>query len=438
MMRKYLWGVVGFIWIWISLGTWAKYPSIKAEGAILIESKTNTILYEKNAHQRLYPASTTKILTALLIEQSLDEKQVITKSQDSVNTVPRDSSHIGLQVGESYTVQEGLYGLMVGSDNFIAHDLAKAAKGSIEAFANWMNEEAKACGALNTHFTNPHGYHDSNHYTTAYDLGKIAQKAFANEKVVKLAGTSDYTFHVKNNNRTLEIYNKNKILREGTPYYNKNVVAAKTGYHSDAKQALVAKAVYGEMELIAVVMKTDSPDQYQDMNKLFKYGAENFKVRGTKGSYQLTNRTASPWAQDMVSMGMERNWMVDKGQNYQQPIAVSELIYMLNAALNPTNRMTLSQVATLTGQTDLKEGNQLKRVQAAALVRGMCEQEGWLQPIQIINPYIPDIERVSAYEKSNIEFMVKRQLLGNKDVDFRPYEYLTWQEAIVMTSRVLK
>ena len=146
----------------------ASKPTLEAKGAILMEAKTGAILYEKNAYSKFYPASITKLLTALIIEEQLPSNQVITKSQNSVDTVPKDSSEIGLKVGDSYNKANGLYGLLLGSDNFIAHDLALANSGSISKFAELMNARATSLGAKNTHFTNPHGYHDLNHYTTPY------------------------------------------------------------------------------------------------------------------------------------------------------------------------------------------------------------------------------------------------------------------------------
>ena len=437
MRKKVLLPIVGCIWLCINICLFASTPYIEAEGAILIEGKTNTVLYQKNAYTKFYPASITKVLTALLVEESMDKEKVITKSEESVRVVPADSSSIGIRVGDRYTVKEGLYGLMAGSDNFIAYDLAKASKGSIQAFAKWMNEEAKACGATNTNFTNPHGYHDPNHYTTPYDMAQIARKAFNNSEVVKITGVSQYTFRTQGTTGSLEIYNKNRLIKKGTPYYNPNVVAAKTGYHDDAKQTLVAKAVYGDMELIAVVMKTDSPKQYVDINKLFQYGKENFDVEKRDGSFKLTNLSASSWARDLMNMAIERNWVVEKGQNYQNPISVSEFIYMLNSSLEPKDKVSLDEVKDILGKSGLEKGYTLTRLETSKIIQELFRKEGWTKPIQTINPYIPDIQHMTVEDRETIVFMVRRQILGNKDVPFRPSEKLSWQEAVAMVVRII-
>lgn len=419
----------------INISLFANTPHIEAEGAILIEGKTNTVLYQKNAYTKFYPASITKVLTALLVEESLDKEKIITKSEESVRVVPSDSSSIGLGIGEKYTVKEGLYGLMAGSDNFIAYDLAKASKGSIQAFANWMNEEAKACGAINTHFTNPHGYHDPNHYTTPYDMAQIARMAFNNTEVLKAAKVSQYTFHKQGTKGSLEIYNKNRLIKKGTPYYNPNVVAAKTGYHNDAKQTLVAKAVYGDMELIAVVMKTDSPKQYIDINRLFQYGKENFNVEKKDGSFKLTNLSASSWAKELIDMGIKEKWIVEKGQNYQNAIPIADFIYMLNSAL--ATNISLDEVKGILGKQKLEKGSTFTRLEVSKVVQELSRKKGWTKPIQTINPYIPDIQHMTIEDRETITFMVRRQILGNKEVPFRPSEKLTWQEAVAMIVRMI-
>lgn len=265
----------------------AKAPEITAEGAILIEPKTNTILYTKNANQKLYPASMTKIMTALIIAEEMPCQSIITKSQDSITYVPSDSSSIGLQVGDSYTMLNGLHGLLLGSDNYIAHDLALAHSGSIAKFAQEMNTRAKSYGALHTHFTNPHGYHDPEHYTTPYDMAQIARVAFSNPLVLKIAGKVSAPFGCHNTHTILPLTNTSRLLKDETPYYNPHVVACKTGFHDDAQQTLVAKAVYDDLELIAVVMKTSTPNQYVDINRLFEYGAKNFSIQKSAHTYEL-------------------------------------------------------------------------------------------------------------------------------------------------------
>lgn len=308
--------------------TYVEAPQITAEGAILIEPKTNTVLYEKNAHQSFYPASITKILTALIVAEELEDGTIITKSQECINEVPWDSSEIGLNVGDSYTKEEGLYGLLLGSDNFIAYDLACATAGDIPSFASKMNQKARSLGAYESQFVNPHGYHDPAHYTTPYDMAQIARGAFLDATVGKVAGTLKHQFTIHNTGVNFTIINSSRLLKSETPYYNPNVVACKTGFHDDAGQTLVAKAVYDHIELIAVVMKDSTPIQYEDINKLFEYGKENFSLREVDGGYILDNKTISMEKEEAITYFSKRGW-INKGLDFKRNITGETLTKLL-------------------------------------------------------------------------------------------------------------
>ena len=438
MYKKYIWVIICYLSICISVFASNSLPEMKAEGAILIEPKTNTILFEKNAHKKLYPASTTKILTAMIVLEELGKDKVITKSQDSVNRVPSDSSHIGLAVGDKFTVKDALYGLLGGSDNFIAHDLAIASKGSIEKFASRMNEKAKAYGAFNTRFTNPHGYHDVNHYTTPYDLAQIARRTFAVPEINAISITQKHTFNVINKGKII-VNNKNRLLNNQTPYYNPHITATKTGFHDDAQQTLVAKAVYGDMELIAVVMKVKSPYQYEDINKLFNYGQGNFKVIENKnGTYQLINETASDWAKDYVSSAIKNKWIMEQGIHYGEGITTEGLVYMLNVALGKEDRLTVGEIGNILKTSNIQEDSKLTRLQTSMLLNALAEKWQLHLEIKEASPYIPDIGHLSQIEQEAIKFSVRRGLLGTKDVVFEPNRVLSWQEAICMVTRMLQ
>lgn len=437
MYKKYIGVVICYLFICSSVFAKVQVPEIKAEGAILIEPKTNTILFEKNAHKKLYPTSTTKILTAMIVVEELGKNKIITKSQDSVNHVPSDSSHIGLAVGDKFTVKDALYGLLVGSDNFIAHDLALASKGSVKKFAERMNEKAKAYGALNTHFTNPHGYHDPNHYTTPYDLAQIARRTFLVPEITDISGTKKYTFNVINKGKII-VPNRNRLLDSQTAYYNPYVVGAKTGFHDDAQQTLVAKSVYGNMELIVVVMKAKSPDQYEDINKLFGYGQAHFKLidNGDK-TYQLVNETASDWAKDYISSAIKNKWIIEQGVNYGEGITVEGLAYMLNIALEKEERLTAGEIGRILNDSSIQGDSKITRVQVAMLLKDLVEKWKFHLEIKEINPYIPDIGNLNQEQEEAIKFMVRRGLLGAKDTIFKPSSPLSWQEAVCMVTRML-
>lgn len=224
-------------------------PEVSAEGAVLLETRTNTILYEKNGRMRLYPASITKILTGQIILDMLELSDTLIKSTEANLAVPLDSSHIGLLPGDKYTVEDGMNGLMIGSDNYIAYDMAIKASGSIDAFAKRMNEVAKESGAIDSNFTNPHGYHDPNHYTTPYDMSQIARSAFLNEELCKITIQPRSKVTMLNKNKDIIILNSNRLVKESTDYYNPNVVATKTGFHDDAKQTVASMGLPFEIQV---------------------------------------------------------------------------------------------------------------------------------------------------------------------------------------------
>ena len=349
----------------LSLPTLAATPETSAKGVILIEAKTGAILYEKNAYMKLYPASITKLLTALLVEEKLPEGTLISKSQNSIDVVPGDSSNIGLELGDTYNKSTALYGLMLGSDNYIAHDLAIATSGTIKSFAEEMNARAQAIGCKNTHFTNPHGYHDPNHYTTPYDMALIAKAAFSNKTVQKIAGTVAYNFYITNKNKTLSITNTSRLLKSQTNYYNEHVVATKTGFHNDAGQTIVAKGVYGDMELIAVVMNTKTPQQYEDVNRLFEYASTNFSVEKKDNYYGLNNLTIPKWVKKSAAQAVKAGWM-SPGQDYTDTLYVDDVVVMLKKAGAAYGGVTLNEVEKLTSK---KVGETLTRSELTQIIR---------------------------------------------------------------------
>nr|WP_307992882.1 hypothetical protein [uncultured Niameybacter sp.] len=309
-------------------------PSVKAEGAILIEPHTQTILYSKNSSSKFYPASTTKVLTSLLLVENMDEQAVITKSPESVANVPSDSSHIGLQVGDKYLYPDGIRGIMMGSDNFISYDMAIYNAGSIKAFANKMNEKAKSLGAKSSNFVNPHGYHDPNHYTTPYDLSLITAAAFDNPTLRQIAGTHEYTFNILNKANPLKLIHTAPFFKKDSPYYNPFVLAAKTGYHTPAGRTLVAKAQYGNLELVAVVMKSDYPGYFEDINTLFDYGSKNFKfLQDENYNVSIKNVSYSDWGAPYVEQALANKWIKSSTISYMDAATGFDFINMVDNML---------------------------------------------------------------------------------------------------------
>ena len=168
---------------------WPQGQAVQAAGAVVMDLDTNAFLYSKNAHEKMYPASITKIMTAMIVLEHTDMEEEITFSE-IVYDIESDSSHVGIQPGEKMTIRQALNALMLESANDVANGLAEYVAGSVEAFADLMNEKALSLGCENTHFTNPHGLHNENHYTCAYDMALIAQAAYEMQEFRELVSTT--------------------------------------------------------------------------------------------------------------------------------------------------------------------------------------------------------------------------------------------------------
>ena len=254
---------------------WPEPPEISAEGAILIDADTGAILYQKNMNEHLYPASITKMMTVLLAAERLDPSDTVTMSEEAVHSVPADGSNIGLDVGESITVEQALYGIMVGSANEAAAAIAEKTAGSVAAFANLMNEKAKELGCTGTHFVNANGLHDKNHYTTPHDMALIARAFFDNPLCLRIGNTPSYHFSATATQPDdFTIRNKHALITGETPC--EGVIGGKTGYHQYAGETLVTGCERGGIRLICVVMKEESPNQFTESAALLNWGYANF------------------------------------------------------------------------------------------------------------------------------------------------------------------
>ncbi|WP_410495117.1 S-layer homology domain-containing protein [Cellulosilyticum sp. ST5] len=435
MQKKYLSFLLCFIIFSNSLFASA-LPDISADGAILIEPKTNTIIYSKNMYQTFYPASTTKILTALAVLQDLPTDMIITKTQTAADEVPADSSQIGLKVGDQYTVLDGLYAVLMASDNYVCYDLALADKGNISAFAKRMNGLAIDSNALFSHFINPHGYHDPDHYTTPYDLSQIAKAAFDDPILTKIAGTSSYNFKVANSDVVIPLTHTSALLDKNSPYYNPHVVASKTGYHTPAGRTLVAKAVYDNIELIGVVMRTDAPNQFEDMNKLFEYGASNFTLSThVKGFDYLTNHTYSNWAKPYVTQALQEGWITNTTHNYLSPITKREFVTLLKSATPTSYNSLLENIIQFNGSSIYKENLKTTRGEAAKVLYQFLSQ---LDLANILpSKTIVDLDQTTDSYAKAIQFCVDIGIMSiNENGYFGPNEPLSYENALCIVSKV--
>lgn len=257
---------------------WPLGPAIGAYAAILMDAETGTILYEKNAYELMYPASTTKLMTCLLAMESktADLNDYVPFSYDAVMSIPWDGSNMGINVGDKMTLEECLYGILVVSANEVANAVGEYIGGDAATFVNMMNTRAKELGCVNTHFNNAHGYSDPNHYTCAYDLARIGRAFFSNELLARISSTKSYHWaatEFQPDDITLTCSNyfvRGKVECEG-------FIGSKTGYTTESRQVLVSCAERNGMKLIAVVMKEETPYQYEDTVTLFDYGFSNFE-----------------------------------------------------------------------------------------------------------------------------------------------------------------
>ena len=261
--------------------------NIYSNAAVLMDLDTGSILFSKNINERVYPASVTKVLTAILSIENLDLSDSVVVSKTAID-LPYGSSNAGLKEGEVISIEDLLYALMLKSGNDCANVLAEAVSGSTEDFANIMNKKAKELGCVNTNFVNPHGYHDDNHYTTPRDMMKIFAYSLKNPDFLKICSTSSYVIDSTNKtDMAREYVNTNRlILSKSESYlsqYYENCICGKTGYTDEAGRTFVGYAQKGEYNLILGtfgVMDVDGNDgRYIDATTLFEYGFNNFEKK---------------------------------------------------------------------------------------------------------------------------------------------------------------
>lgn len=266
-------------------------PNIASPSALLMDLNSGKILYEKNIDQKMYPASLTKVMTAIIALEHCDLNDIATVSYDAVMTLSSGYVTANLQVGEELTVEQLLYVLMVGSSNDAAIVLAEHISGSVDEFSKLMNEKAKELGCTSTNFVNPNGAHDENHYSTARDLSIISKYAMQNETFRTLVKTTSYKLPITNKyeNEDRLFTTTNSLLTvnnndRADNYYYKYATGIKTGFTTPAKNCLIASANKGDLELLTVVLGAGQNDQglserYVDTINLFEYGYDTYSLK---------------------------------------------------------------------------------------------------------------------------------------------------------------
>ena len=264
-----------------------KPEDIKGTACILIEGATGEVLFEKEADKRMFPASTTKIMTVLLALElcnDLDETTVI-DAECTANAVRKNlnasATVMGLLEGERVTVRDLLYGTILrsGCDSAIA--IAKYISGTEEEFVGLMNEKAEALGLTGTHYVNSHGLHNDTHYTTARDLAALAYYAMQNETFAQIAGTYSWRMSATNMHKQRTVYTRHRIMHkkwndETNSYYYKYITGIKSGTTNEAGYCYVGSATRNGRDLISVVLNSGTTTVWRDTKRLFAFGYGSF------------------------------------------------------------------------------------------------------------------------------------------------------------------
>lgn len=257
----------------------SREPDLVCNSAIVMDAATGQVLFEKNAHDKKYPASITKILTTLVaLDNNVDFDETVTMSENAIWGIERNSTHIGLDVGEKVTVRDLMYATMVESANECAYAIAELVAGDLDSFAELMNKKIKEIGCENTHFVTPNGLHDDDHYTCAYDMALITKEALKNDTFRELAGTLSYVVPETNlADETRPLWNGNKMINPAESYYYEYCEGGKTGYTTMANNTLVTFAEKDGLELICVILDCDGwKYSYTDSKALYNYCYNNY------------------------------------------------------------------------------------------------------------------------------------------------------------------
>lgn len=288
--RRQLSGFLALLLVMLSVGRFPAYAKpdwpvdtgIMAEGGIVIDADSGTVLFGQQIHVAFAPASITKLLTALVVAENASFDEMVVFSHDAVYNVESGSGNsLSLEEGDRLSVEDCLYALLLRSSNQAANALAEHVAGSREAFVELMNQRIKDIGCMESHFANPSGLNDEDQYVTAYDMALIAREAFQNETVLSIASAQKHTIPstIKNPEGLSFSMEHRLLMTEDTedPYYVEGALAGKTGYTSIAGNTLVTCAERDGRRLISVILKGTQPQYYLDGKTLLEFGFDSFK-----------------------------------------------------------------------------------------------------------------------------------------------------------------
>jgi len=294
-------------------------PAVSAEGAVLLDAATGKVLFGKNENQQFYPASITKVMTALVVLERCNLNDVVTFSATATSNLESGAVSLNISEGDKLTVEQCLYGLLLKSANEIGNGLAEHVAGSVSAFADLMNAKARELGCRNTNFKNPHGLNDTEHKTTPYDMALIMRAALQNDTFRKIDSTISYKFPATKKAEERTITMGHKMMYSSDSRYYAGIIGGKTGYTSKAGNTLVTGVEKDGVRLVAVVMKSKNT-HYADTKAMLDYGFANYAAltggSTANGSGTGGNSVEGP-AEQQPAPAVKQGWVEDAaGWNY--------------------------------------------------------------------------------------------------------------------------
>lgn len=284
-----------------AIENWPQGPDVYSETAVLMDAETGMILYNKGMNEKRYPASITKIMTALLALENCTLDEQVTFTEACLADQVAGSGNIGMQVGEVLTMEQCLMAVMVRSANDVATQVAEYVAGSVDAFVDMMNARAQELGCVNTHFVNASGMPDENHYSTAYDMALIFQEAIKNETFLEIIGTQSYTIEPTNMNSESRFFScHHALVAQSAPEYYEGCFGGKTGVTDSSRNTLVSGASRNGMTLIAVAMRADAGEVVADHIQLFDYGFDQFERLEVEGGSVIVPKGTTVDALEVV------------------------------------------------------------------------------------------------------------------------------------------
>ena len=375
MKIKKLFIVLTFIFLIIFSNTYifvsnaAEAPSIDTGSVYLMDNRTTRPLYTKNENTKMYPASTTKIMTAILTLENCDLDEVVTANYDALSNIPQGYTVADIQVGEQLTVEQLLELLLVHSANDAANVLAEYVGGSIDSFVSMINTKLNELGLNDTHFTNAYGLHDDNHYTTAKDMAFLMKYCLQNETFWKISGQASCAIPATNMWGPRKYDSTNLLLIAGNEYYYQYVFSGKTGFTSQAQHCLVTAAYNNDLELICVVLGND--DRFNVTRSLYEYAFSNYELKNIINENDVvTNITVENASNDTKSLDLlisetipalveknadtKLNPIIDLNDNISAPIFKGDVLGKVTYSINGVNYTT-----NLIASHDVEESNVL-------------------------------------------------------------------------------